>query len=327
MPQLLVATFVRLVLQLALFVSAPLSQSTTLFADASRNDNLIFLNVKEPVVLDNGIPAMIRPKIAGGTLAAEGEFPWYISPTLGNFCGASLIHADVALTAAHCNVAFTERMQVYVGALVRGTPAAGAIERRVKRVLPHPLYNEQEEQQENDIMLIQLDEPIPADQVTPVVYNTNPNLPTTNEQVVVMGFGRTAADEDPTFDLQRTTLFATDNGVCEDIYANLFQEQLMLCAGDENNPTSACQGDSGGPLVSLPNTDEDPDAVPVGDFHFPNTVAWALAREPRADDDRMLELLAPYAGQRGRVLRSLVSIAGAAPSYGPRQRILPMSQW
>lgn len=71
----------------------------------------------------------------------------------------------------------------------------------------------------------------------------------------------------------------------------------------------------------------DPDAVPVGDYHFPNTVAWALAREPRGDDAHMLELLAPYAGQRGRVLRALVTAAGAAPSFGPRQRILPMSRW
>lgn len=71
----------------------------------------------------------------------------------------------------------------------------------------------------------------------------------------------------------------------------------------------------------------DPDAVPVGDYHFPNAVAWALAGEPRADDARMLELLAPYAGQRGRVLRALVTVAGGAPSFGPRQRVLPMSRW
>jgi 3-methyladenine DNA glycosylase/8-oxoguanine DNA glycosylase len=71
----------------------------------------------------------------------------------------------------------------------------------------------------------------------------------------------------------------------------------------------------------------DPDAVPIGDYHFPNTVAWALAREPRADDSRMLELLGPYAGQRGRVLRALVTVAGAAPSFGPRQRVLQMSRW
>lgn len=71
----------------------------------------------------------------------------------------------------------------------------------------------------------------------------------------------------------------------------------------------------------------DPDAVPVGDYHFPNTVAWALAGEPRADDERMLALLAPYRGQRGRVLAALTSAAGKAPSFGPRRRVLPMSTW
>ena len=62
----------------------------------------------------------------------------------------------------------------------------------------------------------------------------------------------------------------------------------------------------------------DPDAVPVGDFHLPNTVAWALAGEPRGTDERMLELLAPYEGQRGRVVRLLERYAGRAPAYGPR---------
>ena len=71
----------------------------------------------------------------------------------------------------------------------------------------------------------------------------------------------------------------------------------------------------------------DPDAVPVGDYHHPNTVAWALAGEPRADDDRMLELLEPYRGQRGRVLWALTTAAGSAPKFGPRQRILPMTRW
>ena len=63
----------------------------------------------------------------------------------------------------------------------------------------------------------------------------------------------------------------------------------------------------------------DPDAVPVSDYHLPNTVAWVFAGEPRADDARMLELLRPYAGHRGRVLR-LLALAGArAPKFGPRQ--------
>ena len=59
------------------------------------------------------------------------------------------------------------------------------------------------------------------------------------------------------------------------------------------------------------------DAVPVGDYHLPNTVAWHLAGEERGDDARMLELLEPWAGHRWRVLR-LAKANGSAPKRGPR---------
>lgn len=62
----------------------------------------------------------------------------------------------------------------------------------------------------------------------------------------------------------------------------------------------------------------DPDAVPVGDYHLPNTVTWALAGEARGDDARMLELLEPYRGQRGRVIRLLTAAGMRAPKFGPR---------
>ena len=62
----------------------------------------------------------------------------------------------------------------------------------------------------------------------------------------------------------------------------------------------------------------DVDAVSVGDFHLPNLVAYALAREPRGTDARMLELLEPYRGQRARVIRWLELSGIAAPRYGPR---------
>lgn len=62
----------------------------------------------------------------------------------------------------------------------------------------------------------------------------------------------------------------------------------------------------------------DPDAISVGDYHLPNIVAWALAGEPRGSDARMLELLEPYRGQRGRVQR-LLEVGGiTAPRHGPR---------
>ncbi len=65
----------------------------------------------------------------------------------------------------------------------------------------------------------------------------------------------------------------------------------------------------------------DPDAVSIGDFHLPNVVAWALAREPRGDDARMLELLEPYEGHRGRVQRLLEAGGIRAPKHGPRSDV------
>lgn len=67
----------------------------------------------------------------------------------------------------------------------------------------------------------------------------------------------------------------------------------------------------------------DPDAVSVGDFNLPRQVCWVLAGERDGDDARMLELLAPYAGQRARVVllieRSGLRPARRAPRYAPRK--------
>ncbi len=62
----------------------------------------------------------------------------------------------------------------------------------------------------------------------------------------------------------------------------------------------------------------DPDAVSVGDFHIPSLVCWALAGEERGTDARMLELLEPFRGQRGRVIRLLELAGRHAPRRGPR---------
>ena len=65
----------------------------------------------------------------------------------------------------------------------------------------------------------------------------------------------------------------------------------------------------------------DADAISVGDFHLPNVVCWALAREPRGTDERMLELLDPYRGHRGRVQVLLEAGNISAPAFGPRMEV------
>jgi 3-methyladenine DNA glycosylase/8-oxoguanine DNA glycosylase len=65
----------------------------------------------------------------------------------------------------------------------------------------------------------------------------------------------------------------------------------------------------------------DPDAVPVGDLHLKNIVCWWLAGEARGTDERMLELLAPYPGHRGRVCRLAIVTGVAPPRRGPGRRV------
>ena len=70
----------------------------------------------------------------------------------------------------------------------------------------------------------------------------------------------------------------------------------------------------------------DADAVEVGDHDVKHLVAWNLAGEPRADDERMLALLAPFAGHRGRVVRLLASAGQWPPRFGHRHALTPVER-
>jgi 3-methyladenine DNA glycosylase/8-oxoguanine DNA glycosylase len=69
----------------------------------------------------------------------------------------------------------------------------------------------------------------------------------------------------------------------------------------------------------------DADAVSVGDLHLKHLVSFALAGEPRGTDDRMLQLLEPFAPHRGRVCLLIEGGGISAPRYGPRARIEPIA--
>lgn len=61
----------------------------------------------------------------------------------------------------------------------------------------------------------------------------------------------------------------------------------------------------------------DPDGVSVGDYHLAHEVGNALTGH-RTDDDGMLELLAPWAGQRQRVIRLIHASGVREQRRGPK---------
>jgi 3-methyladenine DNA glycosylase/8-oxoguanine DNA glycosylase len=61
-----------------------------------------------------------------------------------------------------------------------------------------------------------------------------------------------------------------------------------------------------------------PDAISVGDYHIPDIVTHYFTGRPRGTDEEMVELLAPWAGQRQRVV-TLIELSGVGkPRFGPR---------
>ncbi|EFG64780.1 conserved hypothetical protein [Streptomyces sp. SPB074] len=70
-----------------------------------------------------------------------------------------------------------------------------------------------------------------------------------------------------------------------------------------------------------------PDEVTTGDLHLPRTVGWSLAGERDADDARMLELLAPYAGHRHRAVRYLLMAGSIPPRRAPKMRKTDIARW
>jgi 3-methyladenine DNA glycosylase/8-oxoguanine DNA glycosylase len=57
----------------------------------------------------------------------------------------------------------------------------------------------------------------------------------------------------------------------------------------------------------------DPDAVPLGDHSLKHLVSFVLTGERRGTDAQMLELLEPFRGHRGRVVR-LIKASGLGPA-------------
>mgnify|MGYP005843659317 CR=1 FL=1 len=65
----------------------------------------------------NTVPPIDDSDIVGGTLAQE-PYPYFAHWTVG--CGATLIHDDILLSAAHCSVGYGGSNQVSIGSLYRG---------------------------------------------------------------------------------------------------------------------------------------------------------------------------------------------------------------
>lgn len=195
--------------------------------------------------------ASLRPMIVGGSDATAGEFPFIVSLQaggMGHFCGGSLIKKNWVLTAAHCTEGGYIN-KVYLG-LLDQNDASGAEIRNPKRIVRHPLYDQQTT--DYDFALIELDQ---DSTYVPIELNSNeiliPTEPASEMLSLVAGWGEMSQSLQTMNSadlLQKVEVPLVTKDVCDKAYAGMITDR-MICAGLPAGGKDSCYGDSGGPLT------------------------------------------------------------------------------
>ncbi|CAJ1954677.1 unnamed protein product [Cylindrotheca closterium] len=182
-----------------------------------------------------------QSRIIGGNDAPAGQYPFFVQ---WHGCGASLIHEDILLSAAHCDL--IEYNDVIIGSHLRfddtvpGAQGRMIVERRI-----HPNFNDTS--MENDYMIMKLDSPV---SITPVTLNQHASSPAAQEMLTVMGFGlEEEAATGGSDTLMEVNVKAYSIEECDARYGREVTEENMFCAGTTEGGKDSCQGDSGGPII------------------------------------------------------------------------------
>lgn len=192
----------------------------------------------------------VQPKIVGGHVPDSSLRAHMAAFIIGTrfVCSGSVIGRRWVLTAAHCKI--HTRFRVVLGGRVAGEGAY----RNVRRVWPHPQYNEGREDSQYDLMLVELTESVP-EETQFVRVNANISVPVDGSYVRASGYGHTMQKNEVPL-LRQVDVPVVPMSKCKRNYgrfnvllARSLDADLQLCAGLDEGGCDACQGDSGGPLV------------------------------------------------------------------------------
>lgn len=202
----------------------------------------------------------------------EGRYPYgQVSLLLGadnHQCGGTVVAPDMILTAGHCLGYFDT---IRVGDYDRTDPDTFVQTFESIQKIRHPRFEPVDFRY--DVMLVKVDGLI--EKVTPVMINSNDQLPFYRSELTIVGWGKTnraGAGDERTFPyiIQQATVPYVPNQRCASAEYDgnqLYKDDIydeMMCAGQTG--VDACNGDSGSPLIL-------PDAIDGMDIQV-GLVSW-----------------------------------------------------
>lgn len=230
------------------------------------------------------------PLIWNGNASDLGQWPWQAAISVRNAgsdddakedakedsktdewvlnCGGSLLSESWVLTAAHCVTYESSRtviprdiLRVAMGKHYRQNDKDDqhVQVRQVREI--HVNFDYDPNSFENDIALLQLEEPVElSPRVRPVCLPSDRSARVHLQEGalgVVTGWGLTETGEYAGV-LSEAVLPVVQNEKCQKAYETagvpLTISEAMFCAGHANGTSDACSGDSGGPMVFVDDT-------------------------------------------------------------------------